>query len=80
VSDENDNRMNERAGGFLSEISIRNHYCLPDLDIAFPPADGKPFRHLMLTGPNGSGKSTVLAKLAETVQSSLSGMAVSSFR
>jgi predicted ATP-binding protein involved in virulence len=73
VSDEKGKMTDRHENGFLSGISIRNHYRLPDRDIPFPPSGGALFRHLMLTGPNGSGKTTVLAKLAEAVHSTLVG-------
>ena len=73
VSSTNDKPSASAPIGFLSEISIRNHYRQPDMDIAFPPTGEKPFRHLMLTGPNGSGKTTIIHWMANIVDEQLRG-------
>ncbi|MCA9709238.1 MAG: hypothetical protein KDK70_25565, partial [Myxococcales bacterium] len=46
---------------------------IPPLEIDLLPAEGKAFRHLVLTGPNGSGKTSVLGAIAAAVCTALYG-------
>lgn len=55
--------MTEPAPDYLRELYILDNFVDKDLSIPLVPAEGRRFRHLILTGRNGCGKTRTLAGL-----------------
>lgn len=49
---------------YIRKIATKSLRGIAAVELELEPADGMPFRHLVLTGPNGSGKTTVMSAIA----------------
>lgn len=52
---------------YITRIRTTELRGIPPLDIGLEPAEGEPFRHLVLTGPNGTGKTSILGAIATEI-------------
>ncbi len=55
------------GAGYLTGIHLAKTWTHENVDIQFPPPEGRKFQHLILIGRNGSGKTVTLEGLTKTL-------------